>query len=75
MPSIDVAMARSLRGSNWDILKETVARSFAAELTRKGDITDKASDVATTFSSWDNCMAQNYCKYVHCNSQHPLSSH
>ncbi|KAH6998283.1 hypothetical protein BKA56DRAFT_664884 [Ilyonectria sp. MPI-CAGE-AT-0026] len=63
MPSIDVAMARSLRGSNWDILKETVARSFAAELTRRGDITDKASDVATTFSSWDNCMAQNYCKW------------
>ncbi|KAH7162845.1 hypothetical protein B0J13DRAFT_615457 [Dactylonectria estremocensis] len=66
MPSIDVAMARSLRGSNWEVLKNLVARSVAAELSRRSvvdDATDKASDVATTFSSWDNCMEKAYCKW------------
>ncbi|KPM41783.1 hypothetical protein AK830_g4784 [Neonectria ditissima] len=66
MPSIDVAMARSLRGSTWHILKEAVGRSIAAELVRRGvvdDTSDKASDVATTFSSWDNCMEEAYCKW------------
>ncbi|KAH7170730.1 hypothetical protein EDB81DRAFT_753212 [Dactylonectria macrodidyma] len=69
MPSIDVAMARSLRGSTWEVLKNVVARSIAAELSRRGvvdDATNKADDIATTFSSWDNCMEKAYCNCCQC---------
>jgi hypothetical protein len=28
------------------------------------DITSEVSGVKNSFSSWDNCMAATYCKYV-----------
>ncbi|GKT42079.1 uncharacterized protein ColSpa_02260 [Colletotrichum spaethianum] len=64
MPSIDVAMARSLRGGLWG----SVVSSMAANIENRG-ITDtvnnagsQINDVKTAFSSWDNCMAATYCK-------------
>lgn len=64
MPSIDVAMVRSLRGGVTGIL----ARSLEQAFVRRSIISDAESnitDVKTAFSSWDNCMAAVYCKYVH----------
>jgi hypothetical protein len=50
MPRVDAAMAASLveRGG-W-----LVRRSVSSEV----------SSVKESFSSWDNCMAASYCKYV-----------
>ena len=55
-------MARSLRGGVWG----SIAQSLHSSLARRdiGDLQDKATDAATAFSSWDNCMEVNYCKYV-----------
>lgn len=67
MPSIDVAMARSLRGGFWDTVRNSVARSVAADLARRDIINDakgKVNDIATALSSWDNCMSVAWCKYV-----------
>ncbi|KAM5376993.1 hypothetical protein ACJZ2D_005195 [Fusarium nematophilum] len=53
MPSIDEAMARSLRGSAWDIIKDKFVRSIASDLARRNIVDDasgKATDVATAFS-------------------------
>lgn len=64
MPSIDVAMTRSLRGGFSGI----VARSFQHAFQERNIITDaqdQISDVKTAFSSWDNCMQVVYCKYGH----------
>ncbi|KAK1600351.1 uncharacterized protein LY79DRAFT_585836 [Colletotrichum navitas] len=65
MPSIDVAMARSLRGG----VLGSVVSSLAANIENRG-ITDtvtnagnQVSDVRKAFSSWDNCMAATYCKW------------
>ncbi|KDN61798.1 hypothetical protein CSUB01_00343 [Colletotrichum sublineola] len=65
MPSIDVAMARSVRGGVWG----SVVSSLAANIESRG-ITDtvnnagaQINDVRTAFSSWDNCMAATYCKW------------
>lgn len=57
MPSIDVAMARSLGGRAMGL----VAASLRPVLDRRG-ITDSANDIKNSFSSWDNCMAATYCK-------------
>lgn len=65
MPTIDVAMARSLRGGVWGSIRDSLARSVAANLARR-DIVDsakgKVSDVQKAFSSWDNCMDVVWCK-------------
>ncbi|KAF4781922.1 hypothetical protein HER10_EVM0005141 [Colletotrichum scovillei] len=65
MPSIDVAMARSLRGGVW----ESMVSSMAADIQSRG-ITDTVqsagnsiNDVKTALSSWDNCMSVNFCKW------------
>lgn len=61
MPSIDVAMARSVRGGVLDI----VARSLQAGLEQRGVISEaqgQISDIKLAFSSWDNCMQATYCK-------------
>ncbi|KAF4976701.1 hypothetical protein FZEAL_6665 [Fusarium zealandicum] len=66
MPSIDEAMARSLRGSTWEILRDKFIRTIAADLARRDvidDATGKATDVKTAFSSWDNCMDVVWCKW------------
>lgn len=74
MPSIDEAMIRSLRGSDWEIVKDKVIRSLAAGLVRRqeqevgnaavADAAQKVDDFATAFSSWDNCMQVLWCKCV-----------
>lgn len=65
MPSIDVAMVRSLRGGLWETVVDTVARSLAAEVVRRdivADADDKVSEIKQAFSSWGACMAHLYCK-------------
>lgn len=62
MPSIDVAMARSVRGGVVDIL----ARSVQAGLAPRGAIAEaqgQLSDIKLAFSSWNNCMQATYCKW------------
>ena len=62
MPSIDVAMARSVRGGFADLVAAAV-RPYLER--REGTITNVAgqiSDARTAFSSWDNCMQVNFCK-------------
>lgn len=66
MPSVDVAMARSLRGGVLDQLKDVVTRAVVAGLSRRDIISDaqgKVTDVKTAFSSWDNCMKASFCKW------------
>lgn len=67
MPTIDVEMARSLRGGMWQMMKDNFARSLTESLNRRDIISDTSNSVNNvkhTFSSWDNCMQANYCKYV-----------
>lgn len=74
MPSIDEAMARSLRGSAWEVVKDKFVRTIVANLSRRDMLADaaqtsdevaqKSEDFATAFSSWDNCMNVAWCKYV-----------
>lgn len=59
MPSVNVAMERSLRGGFLDLL----AASVRPALGRR-DLQEQITDVRTAFSSWDNCMQANFCKYV-----------
>jgi hypothetical protein len=59
MPTVDVAMARSLRGGIWG----TLVAGLSADM-QKRQIVETANDVKTAFSSWDNCMKFTYCKYV-----------
>lgn len=63
MPSVDVAMARSLRGGVWGSIAESLDMSLAPRAIGDG-VKDKATEVKTAFSSWDNCMEATYCKYV-----------
>ena len=65
MPSIDVAMARSLRPSMWVSVRDALARSIANDLERRNIVDEtrgKVTDIQTALSSWDNCMAANFCK-------------
>lgn len=57
MPSVDVAMARSLRGGVWGSIVSGLGRDLQSR-----QITDTVSEVGETLSSWDNCMAKDYCK-------------
>lgn len=57
MPSIDANMARSLRGGVWG----SIASGLRANLESR-QIENTVNEVGETFSSWDNCMAQSYCK-------------
>jgi hypothetical protein len=64
MPSVDVAMARSVRGGFLDLL----AASIRPALESRDAITDvqgHITDFKTAYSSWDNCMKADICKYVH----------
>ncbi|KAG4261085.1 hypothetical protein FPRO03_12092 [Fusarium proliferatum] len=64
MPSIDEAMARSLQGSAWEVVKDKFVRTIVADLSRRDMLADaaqttdevaqKSEDFATAFSSWDN---------------------
>ncbi|KAL2263035.1 hypothetical protein VTK26DRAFT_8490 [Humicola hyalothermophila] len=59
MPAVDVAMKRSLRGGFLDL----VAASVRPVLRQRRDLQQQITDVKTAFSSWDNCMQVNYCKW------------
>ncbi len=75
MSPVDEAMARSLHDGPWDRLRESVARSVYAHLVRRDvieDTQDKVNDIKTALSSWDNCMAANFCKYVNPQQPSPL---
>ncbi|KAK2612464.1 hypothetical protein QQS21_001568 [Conoideocrella luteorostrata] len=66
MPSVDVAMARSLRPRAWELIKDALVRRVAQDLVRRNIVEDtqtKITDVKTAFSSWDNCMKASFCKY------------
>ncbi len=66
MPSVDVAMARSLRPTTWEAITDVLARNLVAQAHKRdivGDASQKVGDVKTAFSSWDNCMQAAYCKY------------
>ncbi|KAJ4297239.1 hypothetical protein N0V88_004157 [Collariella sp. IMI 366227] len=58
MPAVDVAMERSLRRGFLDLLVASLRPAVG-----RRDIQGQISDVKTAFSSWDNCMQVNYCKY------------
>ncbi|KAK4202241.1 hypothetical protein QBC40DRAFT_44703 [Triangularia verruculosa] len=58
MPAIDVAMRRSVGEELLDLL----ARAIHPALLRR-NLEGQIGDVRTAFSSWDNCMAQAYCKW------------
>lgn len=59
MPAVDVAMERSLRRGFLDLF----VASLRPALGRR-DLSGQLTDVQTAFSSWDNCMEVDYCKYV-----------
>lgn len=65
MPTIDVAMRRSVQGGIVDGFVNLVVRSVQPAL-RQRDVVQDLNDAKTAFSSWDNCMQVDYCKYV-CN--------
>ncbi|KAL2023221.1 hypothetical protein VTK56DRAFT_3344 [Thermocarpiscus australiensis] len=58
MPAVNVAMERSLRGGFLDLL----VASLRPALERR-NVQEQITDVKTAFSSWDNCMQANYCKW------------
>jgi hypothetical protein len=64
MPSIDVAMIRSVatRRSFLDVLTAVVGPALYGRGV--ADVEGKITDVKTAFSSWDNCMKADFCKYV-----------
>jgi len=61
MPSIDVAMARSVRGGLLDLVAAAV-RPYVERRSTLTNVADQISDARTAFSSWDNCMQVNFCK-------------
>lgn len=64
MPSIDVAMIRSVatRRSFLDVVAAAVGPALYGRDV--SDVEGKITDVKTAFSSWDNCMQADFCKYV-----------
>ncbi|KAI1814101.1 hypothetical protein GGS20DRAFT_436406 [Poronia punctata] len=74
MPHIGLEMERSLGVGGWkDAVVNLLARSAVAALDKRqssetsgdsaSDISGEISDAATAFSSWDNCMNANFCKW------------
>lgn len=63
MPSIDVAMARSLRGGFLDLVSASV-RPAVESRDAISNAQGKVQDFKTAFSSWDNCMQASFCKYA-----------
>ncbi len=59
MPAVNVAMERSLRRGFMELLVASLRPAVG-----RRDIQGQITDVKTAFSSWDNCMQVNYCKYV-----------
>jgi hypothetical protein len=67
MPSVNVAMERSLRRSVMERFTDLLTASIRPAIGGRDAITDaqgKINDAKTAFSSWDNCMQAVYCKCV-----------
>ena len=64
MPVIDIAMAHSLatKRSVLDVLASAMGPVLYGRDV--SSVSDKITDVKTAFSSWDNCMNADFCKYV-----------
>ncbi|CAI4216463.1 unnamed protein product [Parascedosporium putredinis] len=62
MPSVDVAMVRSLRGGLWGTLTQGLTSNLGRRNTLE-DLQNSASEAKTAFSSWDNCMQATFCKW------------
>ncbi|KAL1890283.1 hypothetical protein Cpir12675_005453 [Ceratocystis pirilliformis] len=79
MPTIDLAMARSLKGTTWEILSEGIISALnrrdvsnsVGDLSNTvdtisntaSDVSNSVNDVKTALSSWDNCMSVSWCKW------------
>ncbi|KAI5862143.1 hypothetical protein GGS23DRAFT_107448 [Durotheca rogersii] len=60
MPHIGVLMERSLQERSLkDAFRDLLSRSAIAALSKRQTL----SSVQTAFSSWDNCMAADFCKW------------
>lgn len=67
MPSVNVAMEKSLRRSVVERFADLLSASVRPALEGRDAITDaqgQISGVKNAFSSWDNCMQAVYCKSV-----------
>jgi len=67
MPSVNIAMERSLQPSVADRFIALLSASLEPVVGRRDVVADaqnQISDVKTAFSSWDNCMNAVYCKSV-----------
>ncbi len=62
MPAIDVAMERSVRSGAWNLLAAAMQPGVKRDAIT--NLPGQITDVKTAFSSWDNCMQANFCKYV-----------
>ena len=64
MPSIDVAMIQSVATRR--TLLDVLATAVGPVLYGRGvsGVEGKITDVKTAFSSWNNCMNADFCKYV-----------
>lgn len=64
MPSIDIAMARSVATKR--TLLDVLASAMGPVLYSRDEsyVSDKITDVKTAFSSWGNCMQADFCKCV-----------
>ncbi|KAI1320249.1 hypothetical protein F5Y16DRAFT_86851 [Xylariaceae sp. FL0255] len=67
MSHVRVAMERSLQERSLrDAIVNLLGRSIVAAIGRRdiaSEATSDISNVQTAFSSWDNCMKADYCKY------------
>ncbi|KAI0392384.1 hypothetical protein F5Y17DRAFT_360911 [Xylariaceae sp. FL0594] len=67
MPHVGIAMERSLQHGSWkDAVVRLLARSASAALDKRQSTSDfptQINDAATAFSSWDNCMKADFCKW------------
>ncbi|KAB5563480.1 hypothetical protein GE09DRAFT_910403, partial [Coniochaeta sp. 2T2.1] len=66
MPSVKIAMERSLQPSVADRFMALLSASLEPVVGRRDVVADaqnQISDVKTAFSSWDNCMNAVYCKW------------
>ncbi|KAG6008321.1 hypothetical protein E4U21_004647 [Claviceps maximensis] len=66
MPSVDIAMVRSLRPPVWNLVRDALIRGVAKDLSPRSIVDDtqtKITNVKTAFSSWDNCMKATFCKW------------
>ncbi|KAF6842720.1 hypothetical protein CMUS01_02781 [Colletotrichum musicola] len=65
MPTIDVAMARSLRGGVWGSVMSSITASVERRqiMSTVENAGNQINDIKTALSSWDNCMSVNFCKW------------